>query len=146
VRAATWDLMRRRVYLWTLTLTAITAVLAAWFAGAEQAWSVVAGAAIGFFNLASLARAVVRLVAEVQADPQRHAGGGGGAALALVRWPVAALATVAVLWYMPGRPEGLVAGVLAALTAFCFAALQSHGPPDLEGRADLSSDDSEPDA
>lgn len=138
MRAATWDLVRRRVYLWTLTLTLITAVLAAWLAGVEQAWSVVAGAAIGFLNLASLARAVVRLVAEVQADPQRQAGGAGGAALALVRWPVAALATVAVLWYMPGRPEGLAAGVLAALSAFCLAALQS--------RAALSSDDSEPDA
>lgn len=127
MHAATWDLLRRRVYLWTLTLTAVTAVVAAWWGGVEQAWSVVAGALIGFFNLASLARAVVRLLAEAQADPQRHAGGGGGAALALVRWPVAALATVAVLWYMPGRPEGLAAGVLAALAAFCLAALQLHG-------------------
>lgn len=127
MQAATWDLVRRRVYLWTLTLTVVTAVLAAWWGGAEQAWSVVAGALIGFLNLASLARAVVRLVAEAQADPQRHAGGGGGTALALVRWPVAALATVAVLWYMPGRPEGLAAGVLAALVAFCLAALQLHG-------------------
>ena len=138
MRPATWDLVRRRVYLWTLTLTAIAAGLAGALAGAEQAWSVVAGAAIGLLNLASLARAVVRLVAEVQADPQRRPGGGGGAGLALVRWPVAALATVAVLWYMPGRPEGLAAGVLAALAAFCLAALQS--------RADLSSDDLEPDA
>ncbi|MBZ5708016.1 ATP synthase subunit I [Nannocystis pusilla] len=138
MRPATWDLVRRRVYLWTLTLTAIAAGLAGALAGAEQAWSVVAGAAIGLLNLASLARAVVRLVAEVQADPQRGPGGGGGAGLALVRWPVAALATVAVLWYMPGRPEGLAAGVLAALAAFCLAALQS--------RADLSSDDPEPDA
>ncbi|MDC0669892.1 ATP synthase subunit I [Nannocystis radixulma] len=138
MRPATWDLVRRRVYLWTLTLTVIAAGLAGALAGAEQAWSVVAGAAIGFLNLASLARAVVRLVAEVQADPQRRPGGGGGAGLALVRWPVAALATVAVLWYMPGRPEGLATGVLAALAAFCLAALQS--------RADLSSDDPEPDA
>jgi hypothetical protein len=138
VRADTWDLVRRRVYLWTLTLTLIAAVSAAALAGAEQAWSVVAGALIGFVNLGSLARAVVRLVAEVQADPQRGPGGAGGVGLALVRWPVAALATVAVLWYMPGRPEGLAAGVLAALVAFCLAALQS--------RADLSRDDPEPDA
>lgn len=128
MQAATWDLVRRRVYLWTLTTTVVAVVVAAWWGGAEQAWSVLAGALIGFLNLSSLARAVLRLFAAAQADPQRHAGGGGRTALALVRWPVAALATVAVLWYMPGRPEGLAAGVLAALVAFCLALLQLPGP------------------
>ncbi|MFY0536560.1 hypothetical protein [Nannocystis pusilla] len=83
MRAGTWDLVRRRVYLWTLTLTAIAAGSAAALAGAEQAWSVVAGALIGFINLGSLARAVVRLVAEVQADPQR---GPAGPAESVLHW------------------------------------------------------------
>lgn len=133
-----WDLMRRRAYLWTLTLAVFAAFLALWLGGAAQAWSVFAGALVGLFNLVSLGRAVHRLVQEVQADPSRHAGGPTGAALALVRWPVAALATVAVLWYMPGRPEGLAAGVFVALAAFCLAALHS--------RADFSPEDPEPDA
>ena len=135
---STWDLVRRRAYLWTLTLTVVASLLARWFAGPAQAWSVVAGALIGAINLLALGRAVARLVREVQAAPQLQAGSRGGAALALVRWPVAALATVAVLWYMPGRPEGLAAGVFAALVAFCLAALQA--------RDDLSRDDHEPDA
>ena len=45
--------------------------------------------------------------------------------LAMLRWPATALATAAVLWYMPGRPEGLVVGVLVALVGFTAAALQS---------------------
>ena len=132
-----WDLMRRRAYLWTLTLGLGGALVAAWLGGAVQAWSLLAGALLGLFNLVSLGRAVHRLVQQVQADPRGHAGGSAGAGLALVRWPALALATVAVLWYMPGRPEGLAAGVFAALVAFCLAALQS--------RADLSPDDPEPD-
>ena len=96
------------------------------------------GALVGLFNLVSLGRAVHRLVQGVQADPQARPAGNPGAGLALVRWPVAALATVAVLWYMPGRPEGFAAGVFVALVAFCLAALP--------GRADLSPDDLEPDA
>jgi hypothetical protein len=138
VQPVTWDLVRRRAYLWTLTLTVVTALLAGWLAGPAQAWSVVAGALIGAVNLLALGRAVDRLVREVQASPQHHPGSRGWTALALVRWPACALATVAVLWYMPGRPEGLAAGVFAALVAICLAALQ--------GRGDLSRDDSEPDA
>lgn len=134
----TWDLVRRRAYLWTLTLTLASALLAAWLTGPAQAWSVVAGALIGLVNLSALGRAVDRLVREVQASPQRQPTSGAGATLALVRWPACALATVAVLWYMPGRPEGLAAGVFAALVAFCLAAVQ--------GRGDLPRDESEPDA
>ncbi|HEY8379011.1 MAG TPA: ATP synthase subunit I [Nannocystis sp.] len=134
----TWDLVRRRAYLWTLTLTVLVALPAAWLAGRAQAWSVVAGALLGLLNLLALARAIERLVREVQAAPQLRAASRSGATLALVRWPVAALATVAVLWYMPGRPEGLAAGVFTALVAFCLAAL--------EAREGLSRDDSEPDA
>ncbi len=133
--AATWDLVRRRFYLWTLTLTLAAAGLVGLCVDASQAWSLVAGALLGGVNLSLLAGAAYRLVREVQASPQLHAGGGGQAATAwaLVRWPVAALATAAVLWYMPGRPEGLTAGVFVALVGFCAAALHSRG--------DLSRDD-----
>ena len=65
--------------------------------------------------------------------------GCGAPLLAALRWPATALATAAVLWYMPGRPEGLVAGVLVALAGFTAAALQSarelnhsEDPADLE--------------
>lgn len=133
--AATWDLVRRRFYLWSLTLTLAGAGLAGLLGDVAQAWSLVAGAAIGVLNLSLLAGAAYRLVRSVQASPQLHIGEGGRAATAwaLVRWPVAALATAAVLWYMPGRPEGLTAGVFVALAAFCVAALHS--------RAELSRDD-----
>lgn len=133
--AATWDLVRRRFYLWTLTLTLAGAGLAGLWGDASQAWSLVAGAVIGVLNLSLLAGAAYRLVRSVQASPQLHVGEGGRAATAwaLVRWPVAALATAAVLWYMPGRPEGLTAGVFVALAGFCVAALHS--------RNDLSRDD-----
>lgn len=136
--AATWDLVRRRVYLWTLTLTLAGTLLAYLLFGADQAWSLLAGALLGAANLSLLAGAAYRFVRSVQSSPQLHAGRGGSAATAwaLVRWPALALATAAVLWYMPGRPEGFAAGVFTALTAFCLAALHS--------RTDLSGDEDDP--
>lgn len=134
-----WDLLRRRFALWTLTLTGVLGLAAGLVAGRPLAASFVAGAVIGALNLAILAGSADRLLRAVQDSPQIPEGTGGRAARAwaLIRWPALALATAAVLWYMPGRPEGLAAGVFTALTAFCGAALQS--------RADLSRDDPEPD-
>ena len=130
-----WDLMRRRVYLWTLTLLLIAAVVTALVFDAAQAWSLTAGALLAGFNFSLLARAAARFARAAQAAPQAHASEGGRAATAwaLMRWPALALATATVLWYMPGRPEGLTAGVFVALVGFCAAALHSRG--------DLSRDD-----
>ncbi len=117
-----------RMSLWTLTLAGVVAGLAWLVAGPMQALSVGLGAAIGLLNLLSLTRAAVRVLAEATADPQTTAARQSRTAplLATLRWPATALATAAVLWYMPGRPEGLVTGVLVALVAFAAAALRLH--------------------
>lgn len=127
----------RRIGLWTLTLTLAAAALTLVLAGRDQALSVVLGALLGLFNLQSLARAGFRVLLEAEAEPDATAARTSRFAplLAALRWPATALATAAVLWYMPGRPEGLVAGVLIALTGFTAAALQSarelnHPDPD----------------
>jgi hypothetical protein len=134
-----WDLVRRRFALWTLTLSCVLGLAAYLFSGRPLALSFLAGALIGALNLSILAGSADRLLRAVQDVPNVPAGTGGRAARAwaLMRWPSLALATAAVLWYMPGRPDGLAAGVFTALAAFSGAALQS--------RADLSRDDLEPD-
>ena len=115
--------------MWTLTLAVPTALLALALAGHEQALSVLLGAAIGLFNFQSLARAAVRILLAAEAQPDATAASTSRFAplLAMLRWPATALATAAVLWYMPGRPEGLVVGVLVALVGFTAAALHSAG-------------------
>lgn len=117
----------RRIGLWTLTLAAAAALLALVLADADQALSVLLGAGIGLMNLQSLARAAFRMLLAAEAEPDATAARTARFAplLATLRWPATALATAAVLWYMPGRPEGLVVGVLVALAGFTAAALQS---------------------
>lgn len=116
-----------RICLWTLTLAVPAAALAAALHGPEQALSVILGAALGALNFLALARAALRFLRDAQppgphvADP---APGRSAPLLATLRWPATALATAAILWYMPGRPEGLVAGVLIALLALAATALQ----------------------
>ena len=129
VRADLLALWARRIGLWTLTLAVPTSLLALALAGHEQALSVLLGVAIGLFNFQSLARAAVRILLTAEAEPDATAASTSRFAplLAMLRWPATALATAAVLWYMPGRPEGLVVGVLVALVGFTAAALQSAG-------------------
>jgi hypothetical protein len=117
----------RRIGLWTLTLAVAASLLTLALAGYAQALSVLLGAAIGLYNLLSLARAGVQVLLAAEAEPDATAARTSRFAplLAALRWPATALATAAVLWYMPGRPEGLVAGVLVALAGFTAAALQS---------------------
>jgi len=129
----------RRIGLWTLTLAVLVALLTLALAGHAQALSVLLGAAIGLFNFQSLARAAVRILLAAEAEPDATAASTSHFAplLAMLRWPATALATAAVLWYMPGRPEGLVLGVLVALVGFTAAALHSAGEltrstPDLD--------------
>lgn len=125
--------------MWTLTLAVLVALLTLALAGHAQALSVLLGAAIGLFNFQSLARAAVRILLAAEAEPDATAASTSHFAplLAMLRWPATALATAAVLWYMPGRPEGLVLGVLVALVGFTAAALHSAGEltrstPDLD--------------
>ena len=117
----------RRIGLWTLTLAVAASLLTLALAGHEQALSVLLGAAIGLYNLLSLARAGFQVLLAAEAEPDATAARTSRFAplLAALRWPATALATAAVLWYMPGRPEGLVVGVLVALAGFTAAALQS---------------------
>ena len=117
----------RRIRLWTLTLAVTVAVLTLTLANHAQALSVLLGAAIGLFNFQSLARAALHILLAAEAEPDATAASTRRFAplLAMLRWPATALATAAVLWYMPGRPEGLVVGVLVALVGFTAAALQS---------------------
>ena len=116
----------RRISLWTLTLALMVSSLTYLLAGRDQALSVVVGALLGLFNLQSLARTGFRMLLAAEAEPDASAARTSRFAplLATLRWPATALATAAVLWYMPGRPEGLVAGVLIALIGFTAAALQ----------------------
>lgn len=121
-----------RICLWTLTLAVPAALLTAALHGGQQALSVLLGAALGALNFLALARAALRVVRDPAAGP----GNRSAPLLATLRWPATALATAAILWYMPGRPEGLVAGVLIALIGLAAAALQlqpapeDHDPPD----------------
>lgn len=107
-----------RIGLWTLTLAVPAAVLAAALSGHEQAFSVVLGAALGALNFLALAHAALRALGQTAST------GRSAPLLATLRWPATALATAAILWYMPGRPEGLVAGVLIALLGLAATALQ----------------------
>lgn len=125
--------------MWTLTLAVLAALLTLALANHAQALSVLLGAAIGLFNFQSLARAAVRILLAAEAEPDATAASTSHFAplLAMLRWPATALATAAVLWYMPGRPEGLVLGVLVALVGFTAAALHSadeltRSTPDLD--------------
>jgi hypothetical protein len=119
-------LWTRRIGLWTLTLSTAAALVLCLLGHAAQALSLLLGAALGALNFLSLTRAALRVLREAEADPDPVAAREGRFAplLAALRWPATALATAAVLWYMPGRPEGLVAGVLVALVALTAAALQ----------------------
>lgn len=127
-----WDLWLRRFYLWTLTFTVAAAPLAWRLGGPGQALGVALGAAIGLVNLHLLGRAVFRIV-QAPPDALQAASQGRFAPLAAVlRWPLTALATVAVLWYMPGQPEGLAAGVSLALLGFVTAGLKAAAEADRE--------------
>jgi hypothetical protein len=122
IRRWTW-----RICLWTLTLAVTAAALAAALHGPEQALSVLLGAALGALNFLALARAALRFLGDSRpsaADPDAAPPVRSAPLLATLRWPATALATAAILWYMPGRPEGLVAGVLIALVALAVTALQ----------------------
>lgn len=132
----------RRIGLWTLTLALAAALLTLALAGHEQALSVLLGAAIGLLNLQSLARAGFRVLLAAEAEPDAVAAATSRFAplLATLRWPATALATAVVLWYMPGRPEGLVTGVLVALAGFTVAALQSARELDLQSNSDPDPD------
>ena len=137
----------RRIGLWTLTLAVATALTTLAVAGHEQALSVLLGAAMGLLNFQSLARAAIRMLLTARLAPEATAASTARFAplLAMLRWPATALATVAVLWYMPGRPEGLAVGVLVALIAFAAAALQSASEIDQSMPADDSEAPSDPD-
>ena len=63
-----WDLWRRELYLWTLTLTGVVAPLAWLLWTPEQAFSVLAGAAIGLCNLHLLGRSAFQMLGASLAD------------------------------------------------------------------------------
>ncbi|MEZ4382917.1 MAG: hypothetical protein R3A79_16445 [Nannocystaceae bacterium] len=126
-----WDLWCRELYLWSLTFT-VPGVAAAWFLWSPaQALSVAAGAAIGLLNLHLLGRSAFRMLAASQAELEAARGPRFAPLMAVVRWPLAALATATVLWYMAGQPEGLVVGVSLAFLGFVIAGVRS-APLDLE--------------
>ena len=120
-----WDLWRRELYLWTLTCTALGVPLAWFLWEPAQALSVAAGAAIGLVNLHLLGHSAFQMLgaptAELRAAPRPRFA----PLMAFVRWPVAALATATVLWYMAGQPEGLVVGVSLAFLGFVIAGVRS---------------------
>ena len=127
-----WDLWRRRFYLWTLTLAMSVALLAAARYGVGQALGVLCGAAIGLANLHLLGRAAFKLVQRSLGEPDGVVQGRFAPLAAVIRWPLTALATVAVLWYMPGQPEGLATGVALALLGFVTAGLQAAAEAERE--------------
>ncbi|MCA9637484.1 MAG: hypothetical protein KC420_15765 [Myxococcales bacterium] len=126
-----WDLWRRELYLWTLTLTGAALPLAwlLWTPG--QALSVAAGALLGLANLHLLGRSAFRMVEAPPRDLEDARRPRFAPLMALVRWPLAALATAFVLWYMAGQPEGLAVGVSLAFLGFVIAGLRS-APADEE--------------
>ncbi len=63
----------RRIGLWTLTLAVAASLLTLALAGHEQALSVLLGAAIGLYNLLSLARAGFQVLLAAEAEPDATA-------------------------------------------------------------------------
>ncbi len=124
-----WDLWRRRVYLWTLTWCLPAAVAAIWLWRPSQALSIALGGLLGLVNLQLLASAGFKMLAQSAEELQHQAAAPPRFAplSAALRWPATALATAAILWYMPGEPEGLAAGVALALVGFTSAAIQTAG-------------------
>jgi hypothetical protein len=111
--------------LWTLTWSLPGVVLAWVFWSPAQSESVLLGAAIGVFNLQLLGGAVFRALNlhDLRSDegPARAA-----TLLSTLRWGVTALATVGILWYMAGQPEGLVLGFTLSLVGFISSAVHTN--------------------
>ncbi|MGB1013727.1 MAG: ATP synthase subunit I [Nannocystaceae bacterium] len=122
-----WDRWKRLVYLWTLTWCAPAAVAAIWLWRPTQALSIVLGGLLGLFNLQLLASAAFKMLEQSAEELRQQAATSSRVAplQALLRWPVTALATAAILWYMPGEPEGLATGVGLALVGFVSAGVQT---------------------
>jgi hypothetical protein len=118
-----------QIGLWTLTLSVPAAALVAVFAGLDYAISLLLGVALGALNFISLTSAAIRLLDYAAREPEEAAASQGRLPLgAVLRWPAAALATAAFLWYMPSHPEALAAGVFIALLGLVAAVLQLQPP------------------
>jgi len=120
-----WDLWRRELYLWTLTCTVLGVPLAWFLWDPAQALSILGGAAIGLVNLHLLGRSAFLMLGASTTQLQMAPRPRFAPLMAVVRWPVAALATASVLWYMAGQPEGLVVGVSLAFLGFVIAGVRS---------------------
>jgi hypothetical protein len=130
-----WDLWLRRLYLWTLTAAVVSTIAAALLWSGGQALGLACGVIIGLINLHLLGRAAFRMVEGTPEQLQAAAGQRFAPLMAALRWPLAALATAFVLWYMPGQPEGLAVGFSLAFLGFVLAGLASAPPgddPDLD--------------
>ncbi|MEZ4452568.1 MAG: hypothetical protein R3B09_24125 [Nannocystaceae bacterium] len=125
-----WDLWLRRLYLWTLTAAAPATALAWLLWSPGQAIGLGFGVALGLVNLHLLGRAAFRMVQGSPDELKAAAGQRFAPLMAALRWPVAALATAFVLWYMPGQPEGLALGFSLAFLGFVLAGLASAPPED----------------
>lgn len=122
-----WDLWKRRVYLWTLTWCLPAAICGYWLWSPTQALSIALGGLLGLVNLQLLASAAFKMLEQSAEEMQHQAATARRFAplQAALRWPATALATAAILWYMPGEPEGLSAGVALALVGFVSAGVHT---------------------
>ncbi len=73
-----------------------------------------------FANVAMLTRALARAFLATSEPPQPTNRTLGW----IVRWPLLALALVGILWYMPARLEGVLAGITISLASTVIAALR----------------------
>ncbi len=97
-------------------------------AGPRLALGIALGALVGWLNLLVLSRQLGRLLAHPQAHRPAAPGRPIFPKILLLKWPALLLALGGLLWYMPARPEGVLAGIVLSLGAAAWAARPARGP------------------
>jgi hypothetical protein len=116
---------------------AVLGVLAAVFAGAAAAWSVVAGAGLATANLWALARVVVALLPAEPEDEDRQAAAGqpdprearAWASVAMLKTVGLLLVAWGILRYRVAAPLPLLVGFVALPIGIAIAAVVSDRRP-----------------
>lgn len=111
-------------YLWTLTLTSLGSMVAAFAWDGLASLSFWFGAILGLSNFHVLAYGVFRLFAELEEGSNLPKKRKFLAISLTLRWFATALATLFILWYMPVHIAGLVIGVLFSLIGLVIASLR----------------------
>jgi hypothetical protein len=126
-------LVVRAAIRWTLILGGLGAAAALAVARDPMlAASVALGALAVLLHFSLLALALGGTLGRAAPTPNGSGRTPRFAAASALRWPALVVALLGILWYMPARPQGLVAGLVLGLAAATFAAvgaLRATRPP-----------------